>query len=172
MRAYQRAENPAEKADVFRLAYLYAQGGVYVDADDRCLAPISSVLPSHVTLAVYQEDYALGGLAIGTLGNNFLAAAPNNAVIGRALELATEALNRGDTEMVWLKTGPALITRAFAEIASKTPLKLGAWLENIALLERRQLSQFAAIHCFTAYKKTQRHWSNTINPTRTLPARN
>jgi mannosyltransferase OCH1-like enzyme/Tfp pilus assembly protein PilF len=166
LRAYRRADNPAEKADLFRLAYLYAHGGVYVDADDRCLAPISSVLPPHVALAVYQEDYALGGLAIGTLGNNFLAAAPNNAVIGRALELATDALNRGDTDMVWLKTGPALITRAFAEIASKTPLTLSAWLKNVAVLKRSELLQFSAIHCFVVYKKTNRHWTNTVVPTR------
>jgi tetratricopeptide (TPR) repeat protein len=171
LRAYRRAENPAEKADLFRLAYLYVLGGVYVDADDRCLAPIGSVLPPHVSLAVYQEDYALGGLAVGTLGNNFLAAAPHNAVIGRALELATEALNRGDTDIVWLKTGPALISRAFAEIAAKTPLKLSSWLIDIAVLERSQLSRFSAIHCFTAYKRTTRHWSNTVNPTRTVAAR-
>jgi mannosyltransferase OCH1-like enzyme len=158
------------RAYQFRLAYLYARGGVYVDADDRCLAPVESVLPFHLTLAVYQEDYALGGLAVGTLGNNFLAAAPNHTVIGRALELATEALNRGDTDIVWLKTGPALISRAFAEIASKTPLKLSSWLENIAVLERNQLSQFSAIHCFTAYKRT-RHWSDTVNPSRVGPAR-
>jgi tetratricopeptide (TPR) repeat protein len=170
LRAYRRADNPAEKADLFRLAYLYARGGIYVDADDRCLAPIGSVVPGHVALAVYQEDYALGGLAVGTLGNNFLAAAPNNAVIGRALELATEALNRGDTDIVWLKTGPALITRAFAEMASKTPLKLSSWLKNIAVLERSQLSRFSAIHCFTAYKRT-RHWSNTVNRIRAVPPR-
>ncbi|WP_201863953.1 tetratricopeptide repeat protein, partial [Microvirga soli] len=169
--AYRRAGSAAEKADLFRLAYLYAHGGVYVDADDRCLAPISSVLPSHVGLAVYQEDYALGGLAVGTLGNNFLAAAPNNAVIGRALESAAEALNRGDTDVVWLKTGPALITRAFAEIAAKTPLRLAAWLENVAILERNQLSRFIAMHCFTAYKKTPRHWSNTVGATQTLATR-
>jgi tetratricopeptide (TPR) repeat protein len=169
LRAYQRAGIPAEKADLFRLAYLFANGGIYVDADDRCLSPISTVLPAHVTLAVYQEDYALGGLAVGTLGNNFLAAAPQNAVIGRALELATEALNRGDTDMVWLKTGPALITRAFAEVASRTPLRLSTWLKNVAVLERNQLSRLSAIHCFTAYKKTTRHWSNTVNRTRTVP---
>jgi tetratricopeptide (TPR) repeat protein len=170
LRAYRRADNPAEKADLFRLAYLYARGGVYVDADDRCLAPIGSVVPAHIALAVYQEDYALGGLAVGTLGNNFLAAAPNNAVIWRALELATEALNRGDTDIVWLKTGPALISRAFSEMASKTPLKLSSWLENIAVLERSQLSRFSAIHCFTTYKRT-RHWSNTVNRIRAVTAR-
>ncbi|MGF9759466.1 tetratricopeptide repeat protein, partial [Microvirga sp. 0TCS3.31] len=170
-RAYRRAGSAAEQADLFRLAYLYAKGGVYVDADDRCLAPISSVLPPHVTLTVYQEDYALGWLAIGTLGNNFLAAAPHNAVIGRALELATEALNRGDKDVVWLKTGPALITRAFAEVASKTPLALSSWLESIAILERSQLSRFVAINCFTAYKSTPKHWSNTVSGAQTPPAR-
>lgn len=37
--AYLRAREPAQKADIFRLAYLYAEGGYYADMDDRCLLP-------------------------------------------------------------------------------------------------------------------------------------
>ncbi|MBM6583916.1 tetratricopeptide repeat protein, partial [Microvirga sp. BT689] len=158
LRAYKRATHPAEKADLFRLAYLYANGGIYVDADDRCVGPLGEVLPFHAELIVYQEDYALGGLAVGTLGNNFLAAAPKNAVIGRALELATQALNMGDTDVVWLKTGPGLITRAFAQTAANTLLKPSAWLKGVVILERAQLSHASAFHCFATYKQAQ-HWS-------------
>ena len=38
------------KADIFRLALLFARGGYYVDADDRCLVPISSIsIREHAT---------------------------------------------------------------------------------------------------------------------------
>lgn len=159
--AYRRAEGPAEKADLFRLAYLYAQGGIYADADDRCLGSISQLLPVSASLVVYREDYALGGLSVGTLGNNFIAATPQHPVIERALTLATQAINRGDTDVVWLKTGPALMTRAFAQTFAETLLKPAAWLGKSVVLERSTLSQVCAIHCFTAYKKTKQHWRNT-----------
>ena len=55
---YERAPIPAQKADIFRLAYLVALGGVYADADDRCLAPIDSFLRRDATLVVHQETTA------------------------------------------------------------------------------------------------------------------
>jgi tetratricopeptide (TPR) repeat protein len=158
LRAYQRMEHPAEKADLFRLAYLYAEGGIYADADDRCIGPVSDVLPPHSTLVVFQEDYALAGLAVGTLANNFLAAAPNNAVIGRALEMACQAINRGDKDFIWLKTGPALVTRAFAQVIAETPLLLPTPLKNIVLLDRSTMTKVSAFHCFCSYKSTK-HWT-------------
>jgi len=38
-----------------------------------------------------------------------------NGVEFAALQLATEAINRGDDDLIWLATGPGLITRAFAQ---------------------------------------------------------
>jgi mannosyltransferase OCH1-like enzyme len=39
--AYGHARYPTAKADLCRLAYLYAKGGLYVDADDCCRGPLS-----------------------------------------------------------------------------------------------------------------------------------
>ena len=100
LRAFGRAQHPAQRADIFRLAYLCANGGFYADADDRSLASIEAFVPSDAALMVYQENY-------GTLGNNFMGASPKHPVITRALALATEALNRGDNETLWLSTGLA-----------------------------------------------------------------
>jgi tetratricopeptide (TPR) repeat protein len=161
VRAYQRIEHAAGKADLFRLAYLYAEGGVYADADDRCIGPVSNALPPHATLAVFQEDYALAGLAVGTLANNFLAAVPNNAIIGRALEMACQAINRGDNDFIWLKTGPALVTRAFAQVIAETPLLLPTRLKNIAVLNRTTMTKVSAFHCFCSYKSTK-HWTKPV----------
>ena len=38
------------KADLFRLAYLAARGGIYADADDRCLAPLDGWIHPGATL--------------------------------------------------------------------------------------------------------------------------
>ena len=72
--AYRRAREPAQQADLIRLAYLAVKGGVYADADDRCIAAVGAFVPPDATFVAYQEDY-------GTLGNNFLAVVPDHPVI-------------------------------------------------------------------------------------------
>ena len=46
VRAFARARHPAQRADIFRLAWLAAEGGFYVDADDRCLGSIDALAPA------------------------------------------------------------------------------------------------------------------------------
>ena len=150
--AYRRAAEPAQKADLFRLAWLYARGGCYIDCDDRCHAPLDAVVPRHATLALYQED-------LGTLGNNFIAAVPHHPLLGRALDVAVAAVNAGDTDAVWLGTGPGLMTRAFAQTLAGSRLLWPEWLSGLAVLDRSELYRAVAIHCFVGYKMTERHWS-------------
>ncbi|MGY4509025.1 tetratricopeptide repeat protein [Bradyrhizobium sp. USDA 3650] len=152
LRAYDRAVVPAQQADLFRLAWLAARGGIYADADDRSLAPIDSYLHPEATLAVHQENY-------GSIGNNFIAVTPEHPVIVRALDMGTAAMNRGDTDLVWLSTGPGLLTRAFAlEWASGRP---GGLLRRTQVLDLGHLQRVIGIHCPVRYKSTDKHWSRT-----------
>ncbi|KQT82837.1 tetratricopeptide repeat protein [Aurantimonas sp. Leaf443] len=148
--AYARAEEPAMKADLFRLALLRERGGLYADADDRCLGALAPLLQGGHGLVVYQED-------LGSLGNNFIAARPRHPVIVRALDLAVAAVNRGDTDILWLATGPALLTRAAAGLMAQDP----DLLADVLVLERHAVLRHVAIHCQAAYKATERHWSRT-----------
>ncbi len=150
LRAYQLAPVPAQKADIFRLACLVARGGIYADADDRCLAPIDSFLRPDATLAMHQENY-------GSIGNNFIAAAPEHPVLVRALEFGAAAMHRGDHDLVWLSTGPGLLTRAFAlEWAAERP---GGVLRRTQVMDLGELQRVVGIHCPVRYKSTHRHWS-------------
>ena len=157
---YARITSPAQKADVFRLAYLAARGGIYADSDDRCHAPLAAIVPAQARLVLYQEDF-------GSVGNNFIAAAPGHPVILRALKLALESVARGDGETLWLSTGPALLTRSLAQVLASH----AAWpelLASLTILDRRKLFQAVAIHCLTGYKATDRHWSNAKSNRHTL----
>ena len=149
-----RAREPAQKADIFRLGYLYSLGGVYADCDDRCLVPLKSWLPVGAELVGYQED-------LGTIGNNFIAAKPSSAVIGRALDAAVAAVNRGDRDVLWLSTGPGALSRAFAQSMAETRPAPFDWLRGVALVEREALLRAIAIHNRVSYKTTNKHWSNT-----------
>ncbi len=151
LHAYLRGRHPAQRADVFRLAYLYACGGFYADADDRCLAPISTIVSAGANFVAYQEDY-------GTLGNNFLGAVPGHPVIGLALESAALALNRGDSDVVWLSTGPGLLSRAFARIFAQTE-DVQTFFQHTIVLDRWCYRRIAAPHCRLHYKRSDLHWS-------------
>ena len=114
MAAFRRSGNPAQQADIFRLAYLASHGGFYADCDDRCSTGLDSFIPARASFVSYQEEY-------GTLGNNFIGATANHPVICRALDMAVEAVNRDDRDMVWFSTGPGLLTRAFALAVAEAP---------------------------------------------------
>ncbi|MDI9847777.1 tetratricopeptide repeat protein [Rhodoblastus sp. 17X3] len=149
--AFDRASEAAMKADLFRLAALYHEGGYYIDADDRCLAPIPTIDPGDRSLFVYQED-------LGTVANNFIGVVPRHPVIGHALVAAREAIERGDTDMLWLATGPGLMTRCLAaHLAGHRQDRL----KTMYVLERHDLFKAVAIHCAAAYKHTPKHWSRT-----------
>ncbi len=155
LRAYRHVREPAQQADLFRLAWLAEHGGVYADADDRCIAKLATILPEHAELVLFQEE-------LGTVANDFIAARPGHPLLRRALTLAVTAINRGDADVVWLSTGPGLLTRALGQWlpdwAADEPVALPP---GLVVLDRHELFQAVATGCMTGYKKTQRHWSNS-----------
>ena len=150
-RAYRAARKPAQKADLLRLALLFHEGGVYVDADDRCTAPLDPHLAGRA-LVVPQEGR-------GSIGNNFIAAVPGHPLIGLALELAVTAMLRGDADTIWLSTGPGLLTRALAAHLAGSETNRATLGRELVVLERFELRRFCALNCRVAYKTTTRHWT-------------
>jgi mannosyltransferase OCH1-like enzyme len=154
LRAYMRATSPAQKADVFRLAYLVVEGGFYVDADDRCLQSLDTIVPPHIELATYQEMH-------GTIGNNFLGARPGELVLAIALDQAVQAINRGDHDLLWLSTGPGLMTRIMARLLS-IPAGCDQLLRRAVVLDRSELFRAIAVHCRLPYKRATGHWAQSV----------
>jgi glycosyl transferase-like sugar-binding protein len=152
--AYHRSRQPAQKADIFRLAYLYAQGGYWADADDRLVGDLEELRFPGAGLVLYQED-------IGTIGNNFIGAVPGHPLVGRALRSAVEAINRGDNDILWLSTGPGMLTRAFADLLADPGREPLAALDDAVVLGHGELQRAVSIHCLVGYKNTERHWSRT-----------
>ena len=150
LRAYREAKHVAIRADVFRLALLLTEGGVYLDADDRCARPIDTLLPPGAEAVFYQEH-------LGSIGNNFLAAAPGNPIIATALNEAVRAVLEGAGESTWLATGPGLLSRVVAmHIAHSQILGLPRGVHIVPQSVFRETIQA----CRRArYKRGTRHWS-------------
>ncbi|WP_431284639.1 tetratricopeptide repeat protein [Humitalea sp. 24SJ18S-53] len=153
LRAYRTAKHVVMRADLLRLALLDAEGGVYLDADDLCVGALDRLLPAGSRMVVYQEDF-------GSIGNNFLAAAPGDPLIAEALGLAASAILSGASETIWLATGPGLISRVVARAIAATPgLALPSGLHIVSL------SQFLRVirpHQRVSYKIGAGHWSRSM----------
>lgn len=160
LEAYEHADQPAKQSDLFRLAVLWHEGGWYADADDRCRRPLDDRFSDGRELLLWHEPF-------GTMGNNFIGARARHPVIGTALRAATAALLRGDDDMVWLSTGPALMTRQLALHLAPLLLdggldRLRAALAPIGILTPARLAQYVVVHCNLAYKQTSRHWNAAL----------
>jgi mannosyltransferase OCH1-like enzyme/Tfp pilus assembly protein PilF len=160
-RAYHRASHPAQASDIFRLAYLLREGGFYVDADDRCVGHLSRVAAPNLQFIAYQEHFA-------SLGNNFIGCVPGEPIIEHALNLAVEAMNRGDSEAMWLSTGPGVLTRAFAGVFAAQGKSWEEWLQNRRILDPRRLFDVSWPHSILNYKNTRLSWLHRVFKSRSV----
>ncbi|MEQ1611641.1 MAG: glycosyltransferase, partial [Hyphomicrobiaceae bacterium] len=157
LQAFLRTRDRTQRADVFRLARLYAEGGIYIDADDRCRGPLEPLLRPGKTFVAFQEDY-------GSIANNFLAATPQHPVIKRALACAVEATNRGDLNLLWLSTGTGMLTRAFAQVLAAHKDRLNEFLQTVSIVERHAVRVSLVPQCQASYKRAVRHWQTPPFP--------
>ncbi|MBS7588055.1 tetratricopeptide repeat protein [Ancylobacter defluvii] len=150
LRAFRHMPTIAGKVDLLRLAVLFAEGGVYADADDRCLASLDAAISGR-GLVLRQEHY-------GSIGNNFIAVRPHHPVIGQALEDAVSAVLRGDRESIWLSTGPGLMTRTVATHLVDDPRRLETLGSDLLVLDQPEITRFCVSGCRVSYKHTDRNW--------------
>jgi mannosyltransferase OCH1-like enzyme len=139
-RAYERCYHPAMQADYFRLCYVLAEGGFYVDADDVCigtdigwlsedgrlkLQPLCYDIANDgmVEPAVFLSAGAYDPSWIFYLSNNPLIASAGHPVIEYALSQATRLLElAGENELpeIQMATGPGNISKSIFELGTRS----------------------------------------------------
>jgi hypothetical protein len=102
-------------------------------------------VPSSATFVCAQDEY-------GALSNNFIGATTSDPTMSLALQTAADEVNRGDHGMIWLTTGPGLLTRAFARALSSSNKGLRV-LEHVSIFRLAQLQPFVAFWYPLAYKR-------------------
>lgn len=150
VRAFQSANKPAQEADFLRLCWLYSEGGVYADADDRLAGSLDEILNWARGALLFHEPW-------GAIANNFIAVRPRHPVIRRATQEALRSLLARENDSTWTKTGPGLLTRATAlTMLEEDPEMLSL---DLTILPMHLLQCEVKMYLPTAHKRTARHWN-------------
>lgn len=142
---------PAVKADLFRLARLHKDGGVYVDAD-LGTGPLAERRLRQLSGRVFY--YQRTDRALPTITNMLIGARPETPAIANALETAFANISRDPGGHPLSLAGPTVLTR---EVLTASAPDDGA----IALphrIVRRDLVRGMPLD----YKKTDLHWINAF----------
>ena len=150
-RAFNMAGKPAEEADFLRLCLLWHEGGIYADADDRLVARPEQLVELGPGIVLFREPF-------GAIDNNVMCAPPKHPVLSRAVAMARNALLRRDKDLIWLKTGPGLLTRAVALGIFDDP---GDLRNDLTIVPTSEMGRYVQPHIDMPYKRGKSDWRAT-----------
>jgi hypothetical protein len=169
--AFRRCYHPAMQADYFRLCYLLLQGGLYVDADDVCLAtdigwlfedgrlklqPLcydtSSGTMIDPSLFLRENSYDPGWIFY--FNNNPLIASEQHPIIERALSQATSNLEFSDDAPlpeIQTATGPGNLSKSIFDLGNMRDVE-----DNLVVL--RHWGSLAISRWPLSHRNDARNW--------------
>lgn len=115
--AYDDLIPGAYKADLFRYAFLYKYGGVYMDTGFVSMAPLRELIKSDDEF-ISPEDDGNGK----SLYNAFICCVPEHPLIAEALRICLKNIeNRDKTSEMLTITGPGVLGKAFKKYMGHYP---------------------------------------------------
>ncbi|NYS24222.1 hypothetical protein HUK65_04385 [Rhodobacteraceae bacterium 2376] len=147
---------PALRADLFRLCIILQEGGVFADLDEYPRLPVTPWLERADCVLCIERGF-------GTVANNFIAAAPGQALIAQALEHACAALEATARPCPWWDTGPAQLARAVA-----ARMRADAPPPGVRLLSQEAYDRRVSTNLPWPHKRGAEHWRNAA-PVDSIP---
>ena len=150
VQAFTMAKRATEESDFLRLCLLWAEGGIYADADDKLVGTPEELCAFGPGLIAFREPF-------GAISNNLVCAPAKHPAIARAVKLARAAMLRRDNDITWLRIGPGLLTRAVAMHVYDSPETAA---QDVTLVPRVQLRRHVHPHMSLPYKTTPSYWNS------------
>ena len=151
--AFDSCHHAAMKSDLFRVAFLARDGGVYVDADEICRRPLYPLLRE---LSPAGFIAAMSADAVPYVYNAFLMATPGFPILRDAFQRMLSDLLRlkqaGARADIWHTTGPGQMTRAVARYLTEETNPA----DYVHLLTRSQYSSYSTEDAAMPYKQTSK----------------
>lgn len=145
-RAYRAGRYPAMRADLGRYLVLSEFGGIYADADLKCLRSIEDVVDTSVDFVVFR------GMN-GVWRNDFLGACHGSTIVKDFVRLSVENIEaRRFPENLWLVTGPGMTTPVLDEA-----LAGGLSAQKFEFLQLR--NNLFSFNNELEYRSGDLHWS-------------
>jgi hypothetical protein len=107
VRAFRACAIPAMQADYFRYCAAFAMGGLYCDADVRCVASLEAATPRRRKGRLFLRPH---GAVVNGL---FAFGSPGHPLLELTLEMATSNIEHQRWDQVYMTTGPALWTALY-----------------------------------------------------------
>lgn len=95
------ANLPAMQSDIFRVAYILKEGGIYVDAATRCVKNISGLIQSKSSLVLMRKWN-------NHIWNGFIASEADNQIVRSIFNNILLNMREQKINNIWLATGPGL----------------------------------------------------------------
>jgi mannosyltransferase OCH1-like enzyme len=134
---------PAMQSDIFRLAYILAKGGIYVDMATRCKASIAPLLDNPKRVVLMRKWH--GGIC-----NGIVIAAKENPIILSIWEQVLDNIQNRRYDNVWKATGPFLYNITVKKEEDEN---------NYSIYPQEQLTQYFELVNDLEHKK-KAHWSD------------
>ncbi len=175
--AFARCRHPAMRSDYFRMCFVLAEGGLYVDADDVLLGDGWERIFHNNTLKLHPLGYDLGtnamipsldllrtdlstGNRIFYVNNNPMAGPAGHPILRGSLARATDRLLGGDSSLeIQSTTGPGNITTVLA--AHARSLRISGTVPDYELLF--DWDRTAEPRWDLCYRQDDRNWRNMRN---------
>ncbi len=171
-KAYDKCYHPAMQSDYFRLCYILAEGGCYVDADDvYCGSAIHHLFSdSRLKIQPLCYDVSTGEMIppsvfiesgvnaltwIFYFNNNPLIAGPGHPIVKRALVRATLILEQdavNELPEIQSTTGPGNLTKSIFDAVTEN-----GDVERV-LLVLREWESIATSRWPLSYRNDERNW--------------
>ena len=149
--AFAKCRYPAMQADLFRYCALYADGGIYIDADTSNGGGLPRMLDGCGRGCIMNRQ--------GKIANDFMYfAEPSDALLGAVVERAVANIEGEVSNNVWQVTGPGIMTAMHADPATK-PM-----FDGLRLLPVEVVRKVVLFRWDLEYKKTEEDWRGALVP--------